>query len=248
MNIFTIGQYTFAPKIKWMLLTIIVASLLCYLGFWQLHRAEQKNELINHHQHMQHVAPIQITAENLLMIKHDQPLQIKGVYDAEHTFFIDNQFYNHQIGYEIIQPVILSDSQQVILVSRGWVKAPLDRKILPPIQTPKGEQTLHGVAYFPSKGMLLLGDNVDNATAKEWPKRIEKLHLRAIRNWLSQPVYPFIIRLHSDKPDGFVQDWPVVVVSPERHIGYAVQWFAMALTVVIIFIVLSVKKKHVKKH
>ena len=246
MNIFTIGSYTFAPKIKWAFLMLIVASLLCSLGFWQLHRAKQKTALITHHQQMQHSAPIAITSESLLMIKQDQPLLVKGVYDSKHIFFIDNQFHDHQIGYEVIEPVILSGIQQVILVSRGWIKAPLNRKILPAIQTPQGEQTLQGSAYFPSKGMLLLGDNVDKATDEEWPKRIEKIHLRAMRIWLEQPIYPFIIRIEANKPDGFVHDWPVVTVSPERHIGYAFQWFAMALTVFIIFIVLSVKKKNVK--
>lgn len=250
MNIFTIGRYTFSPKIKWGLLTLIVAAILCSLGFWQLDRAQQKQTLITHHEHMQHAAPVTISSKSLLTIKSDQPIQITGTFDSKHIFFLDNQFHHHEIGYEVLQPIVLSDDpDQLVLVSRGWVKAPLDRTQLPVIKTPKGEHTLHGSAYFPSKGLLLLGENVDKNinTHREWPKRIEKLELRLIRTSLNQSVYPFVIRLHANTPDGFVHEWPVVTVSPERHIGYAVQWFAMALTVVIIFIVLSVKKRDGKK-
>ncbi len=246
MHILTIGKYTFSPKIKWILLTLIVAYLLSSLGFWQLRRADEKKHLLSHHQQMQHTKPIAITTESLLTIKPDQPVKITGTYDHGHIFFLDNQIYNHQVGYEVIEPVFIEDSEQVILVSRGWVKAPADRKKLPSIEKPEGVQTLHGVTYFPSKGPLLLGNNWDKNDKQAWPKRIEKIQLRIIRQWINQPVYPFILRLHSNKPDGFVRDWPIVTMPPERHIGYAVQWFAMALTVIIIFIVLSVKKKNVK--
>ena len=64
-----------------------------------------------------------------------------------------------------------------------------------------------------------------------------------IRQFLLKSVYPFIIRLSPQAEYGFVRDWPVVAMSVERHFGYALQWFAIALVIIILFIVLNVKKK-----
>jgi len=45
--------------------------------------------------------------------------------------------------------------------------------------------------------------------------------------------------LDDHQDGGFKRDWRPATIKPVRHIGYAVQWFALALTVVIIYLVLS---------
>ena len=155
--------------------------------------------------------------------------------------------YQHQIGYEVIEPVVLSPHEPLLLVSRGWVKASQDRQKLPSIESPHGYIILHGNTYFPSQSLFLLGYNWDKNAKQAWPKRIEKIDFSTIEKWLGKPVYPFILRLSANEPYGFVRDWPIVSMPPERHTAYAVQWFAMAITVCIIFLVLSVKKNYVQK-
>ena len=58
-------------------------------------------------------------------------------------------------------------------------------------------------------------------------------------DWIMQ----FIIRMNPEANNGFIREWSVVSMPPERHVAYAVQWFALALLVVILFVVLSMKKK-----
>lgn len=246
MKLFTTGPYTFSPKLRWALLTLLVVYLLSSLGFWQLHRADEKRTMLEHHAQIGQAAPVSVDTK---IIEKDQPIQVTGTYDSEHVFFLDNQFHQHQIGYEVIEPVLQASSPNapIILVSRGWVPAPTDRKKLPALSAPTETVTLDGTAYFPSKSLILLGHNWDKNTKNAWPKRIEKIDIMTIQKWLKKPVYPFILRLNPDEPNGFIRDWPIVSMPPERHVGYAVQWFAMAFTVFIIFVVLSVKKKNVKK-
>ena len=50
------------------------------------------------------------------------------------------------------------------------------------------------------------------------------------------------MRLSTDESSGFVREWAIVSMPPVRHVGYAVQWFAMALAILILFIALNVKK------
>jgi len=47
-------------------------------------------------------------------------------------------------------------------------------------------------------------------------------------------VFPFEVRIQPDSPHALVAEWAVVNQSPSKHIGYAVQWFAMAAVLVII--------------
>ena len=59
-----------------------------------------------------------------------------------------------------------------------------------------------------------------------WQRSLEALSGRA--------VFPFEVRIQPDSPHALVAEWTVVNQSPSKHIGYAVQWFAMAAVLVII--------------
>jgi cytochrome oxidase assembly protein ShyY1 len=43
------------------------------------------------------------------------------------------------------------------------------------------------------------------------------------------------VRIDSGQPGALEVDWQVINVSPAKHHGYAVQWFAMALALAVIF-------------
>ena len=42
------------------------------------------------------------------------------------------------------------------------------------------------------------------------------------------PVGMMLVRIDPDSPLALTAEWPVVNQSSSQHIGYAVQWFAMA--------------------
>ena len=51
-----------------------------------------------------------------------------------------------------------------------------------------------------------------------------------------------IILLDPGRPDGFERDWrPALGFGPERHLGYAITWFALALVAVVIFVATSLR-------
>jgi surfeit locus 1 family protein len=59
---------------------------------------------------------------------------------------------------------------------------------------------------------------------------------------LQKKVYPFIIRLDKQDAYGFVREWAIVSMPPQRHFAYAAQWFAMAGVILILFVALNVKR------
>lgn len=52
-------------------------------------------------------------------------------------------------------------------------------------------------------------------------------------------VYQQILLLDPDAADGFRREWQPPGLGPMRHVAYAIQWFALALTAVILFVRMS---------
>lgn len=73
---------------------------------------------------------------------------------------------------------------------------------------------------------------------------IERIDTKLIGQFLHKSVYPFIIRLDKANAQGYVREWSIVAMPAERHYAYALQWFAMAFVILILFIALNLKKKY----
>ena len=62
---------------------------------------------------------------------------------------------------------------------------------------------------------------------------------------LSVPLAPRVLRLDPGVPFGYARDLALLsnTLPPEKHRGYAVQWFALALTVLAIALILTFRRK-----
>jgi len=231
----------FCPKWWAVLVTCFGLIILSSLGFWQLRRADEKTKLLDSYAQLQHQAPLELSkvTKNQEILAY-QPLKVGGVYVNDQQFILDNRYYQHQFGYEIITPLLLANGK-ILLVNRGWVKAAANRDILPEIKEQALQQQLKGTVYYPSAKVIVYGNSLE--TKVGWPKRIEKVDFSMIQKLLGRNLYPFVLRLDKSAPDGFVRDWHVVILKPSRHLGYAFQWFMMAVAVLLIFIIVNVKRE-----
>ena len=60
---------------------------------------------------------------------------------------------------------------------------------------------------------------------------------------LGQSLQPRVIQLDADHAAGFAgRDWSPVNFGPLRHRAYAIQWFALALTVFIVGIIINLRR------
>jgi surfeit locus 1 family protein len=205
-------------------LAAIVAVGLTGLGFWQLGRAAQKRTLFSQVQdaHAQHALSLNgVTPEQAPGLAW-QTVTLRGHYDSHEQLLWQNRFYHHRLGVEVLTPFYLQDHAGIVMVNRGWT--PLDQQ--DDMLIKDGPHELKGVVVLPSKG-LLLGPNV---TGKAWPKDLQAWVWQDVQPLYREKIWPVVVRLAANQPHGFTRDWPLWTMSPERHQGYAVQWFALALT------------------
>jgi len=222
------------------LLVLVLLPVTFSLGQWQLRRADEKRALIAEREAHQ-----ALPAVSLDQLPQD-PAQLRyrrvvlsGSFDAEHCFLLDNQVHLGRVGYEIICPFLDQSradqtTTHAVLVSRGFVAAPPLRSQLPVIPTVETPISIRGEVYLPSGDQVLLA----NLQANDgWPKVVQVASIDYLKTLLvpnTAPLYPWLVRLDSDSPALLEPHWQVVNLSPEKHMGYAVQWFAMAATLVLI--------------
>ena len=220
------------------LLAMLAMALFMRLGFWQLDRAIEKKQMIAALNVFVQQAPTKWSAGYALPAQY-QPILVQGHF-LSMRLLLDNQHHEHQFGYDVISPLVLADGS-VVLVDRGWVPGDMMRHVFPSVETPSELVELAGSAYYPSEKTWLLGQGLEKKEAGL--AVVELLDTHLISRFLHKSVYPFIIRLEKHAALGYVRDWAVVSMPPERHYGYALQWFAIALVIFILFIALNIKKK-----
>lgn len=225
-------------------LFLVVLTLLISLGFWQLGRADAKSFFLEQQQ-------LAIDKENinLLSLVDDDPkdlryrkTEITGSYDQSHQYLIDNQIVNGRAGYFVMTPFVLKGTKKAVLVNRGWVLLNKDRAILPDIRIKTEKSILIGrINNFPVVGIKLTGAEIPT---ENWPSVVQVVDVEVLSTKLGYSLFPFQVELDPAMQDGYVRDWKKnTVMSPEKHIAYAVQWFGLAITLTILFISFSRKIK-----
>ncbi len=234
-NFFKIFIY---PVLEYFILILLLMFLL-HLGNWQLHRAKQKEQLLHQYQTMQALNPTTWTSSN----KNPQPFQPLIIHGKalDKFFYLDNQFYQHQIGFDVFIPVLLDDDS-IVMVDEGWLKANPQRNELPrPYLLPSN--SWQGQVYYPAKSSIKLGKMVDNQQGQIYV--IESVDFVELQKILKHPVHPWVLRLAPEAQGMYKRDWQVVNLLPNRHRAYALQWYTMAFVVGIIFLWRIIK--HAKK-
>lgn len=234
------GKWTFRPGLASSLAALLVVPVLIALGFWQLDRADQKQVLAD-----QYHARDGREAVDLKELMAGEAgdinwyrVRLEGTYLDNRVVLLDNQVSGGQAGYYVYSPFEIPGLRPRVLVNRGWVPAGEYRSNIPAIENPSGKVVLQGkVKLPPGTGILLSADIMEEVSAGVI--RTQTIDLEKIGEMMGINFAPFIVRLEPGSATGFHRDWPEPGFGRERHLGYAYQWFAMAATVVIIFVVLN---------
>ncbi len=207
---------------------LIVAAGTLSLGQWQLRRAAQKEALqmaITSQSSLSRLDNASFDAtKNLSEVIH-RKAQLRGVWQADHTVFLDNRPMGGQTGFFVVTPLALEGSAQVLLVQRGWVLRDFNNRTrLPAIPTPPGTVTVQGrIAPPPSKLYEFKG--VESGRIRQ------NLDISAFASETSLPLLPVSLLQTGAASEGLLRDWAAPNLGVERHYGYAFQWFALcALT------------------
>jgi surfeit locus 1 family protein len=242
--------------VKIWLFVAIFFPLTLYLGFWQLDRAEQKEGLSNEMSQLASSAaqPLVFSTGNPSEtvvegsdeegvetgdVKRYQPLYVTGKYLSSH-FLLDNQLRQGRVGYEVLNAFEVRQGW-VILVNRGWVPAPAYRDQLPSISAPEEELVLTGYFYWPDKEMVQLSSQHEQQG--EFASRLQVVDWPYIKQMLNETlVVSSQFRLiDSQQPGAYQIDWKAHQMGPEKHFGYAFQWFSLAFALIVLALVATAK-------
>lgn len=227
----------FKIKNRWLaLLALFFIGFFIYLGVWQLNRAKVKQQLIATYEERITFPPLSSKAFPLKNDLRYYRLTISGHFDNQHTFLLDNKIFHQQVGYEVYTPFI-SPRLPPILIDRGFIPLGTNRQVLPLIPAIQDEVTITGMLNLPPT-YFALGKIVDE-THLTWPLRVQFIHLSMMANLFKRPFMPYVLILAPNNPYGLPCEWQIATMSPSRHQGYALQWFAFAFTLLILFVALN---------
>jgi cytochrome oxidase assembly protein ShyY1 len=162
---------------------------------------------------------------------------VQGEYRPSQGLLLDNQSHQRRPGVHAWTPFQLVDGS-LILVDRGWL--PLADS---PAAPPSGPQQLLGNwRALPRPGLRLGGESADCAAVGE---RLTYPTVEALRCRLGEGLREGLLELDPTAPGGYVRAWlPAAAdaVPPQRHYGYAAQWWAFAATLLALFIKLNLRR------
>ena len=213
------------------LAALLVFVLLLSAGLWQLRRAEGKREIALEQagrgdQETLVLEPGMAASASLARLRHRRA-RAAGQYRSDLQYLLDNSIQNHAVGYQVLTPFRLQDSDVYLLVNRGWLPVGPDRRRLPDITVSEQAASPEGLIVAPPASGLRLG--ASGYDGEGWPRVVQRVELDRIQEQLGKPLLPFVLRLSPASDQGYGRDWRTRTgLTPERHLGYAVQWFALA--------------------
>ncbi len=219
------------------LIAITIWGLLS-LGFWQLDRADEKRvieaEIVAAQSNPAEFVPVSELANK----EHYQVL-LQGYYDNDKQFIYDNQIVNSNAGYYILTPFVL-ENKTAILVNRGFVPWYGQRGKVADITVNENRATIQ-VELIKPKMRLKLKTQKSVST---FPMLVQSLDLEQFSQYSGYQIIPMLAQLDVQANNGFYRKWKPFYGSIDKHQGYALQWFLMAL--VLSFIALRLFIKNIK--
>lgn len=218
------------------LLTLIGTGVFSSLGLWQLGRAEEKRAIFAAYAAGAGETPLEGLNAVDLATQRYQLLRLHGHFDPAHQVLLDNISHAGRPGYQVLTPFVTVSGR--VLVNRGWMPADGDRTRLPRIEVTAGARTVTGrIDKLPRPALRLAGGT--ETPASPWPRRLLFPTVAEISAQTGHALRDFQLLLNPEEPDGFVREWRPALMEPETHLGYAIQWFGLATTVVVVFVILA---------
>lgn len=242
----------FRPSVFGSLLTIAGVAGGLWLGSWQLHRADEKQALLDQFARGQlQTLPYRASAPQQDRPGRYQHVRVEGRYDGEHQVLLDNMpSAKGSAGFRVLTPLHIeplnSENDRWLLVDRGWVPLGATRADLPDVRIPSRPDVQPDVMTgrlddLPQPGMRL-GENAVQPGDAAWPRILSFPRHEELERLLGRKLEPWILLLDASEPLGFERAWGTDLgIGPPRHIAYAVQWFAMAFAMVCVFLIVSFK-------
>jgi surfeit locus 1 family protein len=230
------------------LLVLAAMAVMARLGVWQLERREQRLARNADLVAKLEAAPLSLNAAAVawpLPAERDAIRNTRaaatGQFDLTRQLVLLQQPREGQLGLHLVAPLVLDGTNQAILVDRGWVPGDnLETAAMAQYDEPAATVTLEG---FLQPSQILFGQAAERAQANPEPQTPKaewyRIDVEAIQGQMPYELLPVYL-LQSPGPAGNsslpYRIEPEVDLSEGPHLGYALQWFAFAITAGVIYV------------
>lgn len=229
----------------------LFAAMLCFtffsLGRWQLSRANWKQGRLDA------VTAVlkERTPQSLAVLSNSDDTDLawasgRGRFIAAPVLLLDNQRLGDKVGVNVFR-VFQPDNGRALLVNMGWLPVPGDRR-MPTPEKISGAYQLDGLLVAPPSPGLAIGPAYVKTSNQYW--LLTRMSLQELSSELKTPFASRVLRLNPDSPIGHARDLDILpnTLPPEKHRGYAVQWFGLGLATVVITLVLGMRSRKQKRN
>ncbi len=210
----------FNPGARITIFFVFFAALFFCLGLWQIERGQAKTLLLNEFESNTYKPAKQINKDS----KKWDRVFVEGSWNGSQQILIDNTINRGIAGYKVLTPFRLLDTNQLILIDRGWIKRNIDIKDLPNINLMDINETVSGILESPELGLVLS----DELVSVGWPKVSQTKNIEVISKEYTESIYPLI--LLADPTSRYSLEYIKIKptnMTPVKHYGYSAQWFLM---------------------
>ncbi|UNK42194.1 SURF1 family protein [Luteimonas sp. S4-F44] len=228
---------------------VLLALAFVGLGQWQLGRMHDKRAMLDAVEQtltLRQAVPLAQAADPHRQRDYDWAAG-RGRFLDTPAFVLDNQIHAGRPGLRVYRLFAPETGAAPLLVDLGWVPIAERTARMPSSEVLAGDGVvgptldLHGLLAPPPSAGLALGPAIGPGPA--W--LMTRFDAQAIASVAGLPTLPpRVLRLDPALPVGYGRDLEILpnTLPPEKHLGYAVQWFGLALTVLVTALVLTFRK------
>lgn len=224
-------------------LALFAMAAFSALGSWQLSRMHQKQAMLDA------TARVLARREALPLAAADAAARANdydwaagaGRFVPGPAVLLDNQSRDERPGVRVYR-LFRADAETRLLVELGWL--PLDgARRMPQVPPIDGPQRIRGLLLSPPSHGLAAAVAERRADGTILTTSLDAAALPGLLG--TQALPPRVLRLDPALRLGYARDLDVLpnTMPPQRHLGYAVQWFALAAAVLVTALLLTFRRK-----
>mgnify|MGYP001200455662 CR=1 FL=1 len=209
-------------KLSFSIFVFFSIIIFCSLGTWQVYRLQWKLDLISEINSGLNSEPIFYS--NTKVINY-QKVKFNGIFDFKKQVYLYSLNSRGTPGYDIITPIKIN-SNEILLVNRGWIKKDLkDNKNINNIKSKSFEGIVKKIMKpNPFKPENDIKNNI-------W----YSLKLEDLENFTGYKFNNFVIFLQNNQ-NNLVKNKTISPDLPNNHLKYALTWYSVALSILLYFL------------
>lgn len=218
----------------------LVAYIACFtvvitcmaLSYWQLSRAYEKQ------QKLALFIDNKITNESLydslnkdINTLNGREVSISGYFNTQYIWYLDNQILDGRVGVDILTLFKPQQLSKYFLVNLGFI--PISHRGLPDVSLPSNEVRLN--LLIKSDG--LKGFTLSSVAMDPNSQRLQFIDTSELMSLSKKAIFPAVFYQQDINDQALIAKphYNPVVMSPQKHHAYALQWFLIALAAAFIF-------------